>query len=516
MSSWPKRIGMLHCNVGLSDGVSIVIQQIIHSLTTYGGFHKDNFSYVCGSSGFDTDDSHVLVPKVYQHSCLSHKDPVVVSALAHFSSFEFPSDLIERLEERIKDAMFFLASYLISESLDVLIAHNTAHPVNLVYSVALSRLYGVWKEDGSLQRVTEEGFGSASPLSPAPSSSSTFTMPKYVCWWHDSVHERDRFSHPNELFRNFIREGLCGPHVDGIVFINHMQWTEFAEPYFRSIIPHGIAELENRQLVIPNTTEVVGSWRIREDIGVDCPFVEEVELKRFVELLDITPPFRPFEDVLLLQHTRIVPRKRIDTAIDFAFALGVRRKLTHPASRIFVLVSGESGDELTNDIRDLETHFSHRMEEFGGRACPIKLLWGSVHGISSKKVVRDGEIVSFSFDDVPSFAANLGAIGTYFSDMEGFGNNLLEIMSAGIPTLVRRYRAFETEFEPLGFLLPHIGLKENEIQSSLVDIAQRYVHDVSYRNEVVHKNAEILKKHLGHDQLEKCLKDLFARLESHP
>eukprot|EP01028_Stygiella_incarcerata_P009126 TRINITY_DN42350_c0_g1_i1.p1 TRINITY_DN42350_c0_g1~~TRINITY_DN42350_c0_g1_i1.p1 ORF type:complete len:571 (-),score=142.10 TRINITY_DN42350_c0_g1_i1:1267-2871(-) len=520
MTSWPKRIGMLHCNVGLSDGVSIVIDQIIHSLTTYGGgFHKDDFSYVCGNSGLPEDKTHGHGPKVYKHSCLSHKDPVVLSALAHFSSSEFPLDLMKRLEERIKDAMFFLASYLISESLDVLIAHNTAHPVNLVYSVALSRLYAVWKEDGSLKRVIEERvhsfkWESASPIVPLPSSSlpAAFTMPKYVCWWHDSVHERDRFSRPNEVFRNFIEEGLCGPHVDGIVFINHMQWVEVARPYFKSVTPHGAARLENTQLVIPNTTEVVEPWRIRDDNGMLCPLVEETELKRFVDVLDIVPPFRPNEDILLLQHTRVVPRKRIDTAIDFAFALGVRRKVTHPTSRIFMLISGESGDELTDDVRELETYFNHNLEQFGDHTCPVKLMWGNMHGISSGRVVEDDEIVTFAFDDVPALAANLGAIGTYFSDMEGFGNNLLEVMSAGIPTVVRRYRAFETEFEPLGFLLPKIGLKETEIPSSLVDIVERYLDDVSYRNEVVRTNAEILKTHLGHDQIEKGLRDLFERL----
>jgi len=51
------------------------------------------------------------------------------------------------------------------------------------------------------------------------------------------------------------------------------------------------------------------------------------------------------DTVILLQHTRVVPRKRIEVAIDLAFELEKKYLGRGEKKCVTVLVSGHSGDE---------------------------------------------------------------------------------------------------------------------------------------------------------------------------
>jgi glycosyltransferase involved in cell wall biosynthesis len=85
----------------------------------------------------------------------------------------------------------------------------------------------------------------------------------------------------------------------------------------------------------------------------------------------------------------------------------------------------------------------------------------------------------YRFADIPGVVARCGGMGTYFSEVEGFGNNLLEMISLGLPVVINRYPIYKKDIEPLGFKLPSTerGVFSNELIQEcyelLTDIPKR-------------------------------------------
>jgi glycosyltransferase involved in cell wall biosynthesis len=472
------RIGTVHTLLCFNDGVSIVINQIVESLQTHHGVPPDNFSFACGRYGGD------LYDHVWADDSLWHKDETVVYALTHYETDPPPSDLETRIEARVADAEKALGQFFDESGVDLIIAHNTGHPVNFIYSLALNRLYG--KRERAGQR-----------------------LPRYLMWWHDSHLERERFLKPSPLMHRYLMEGVPGPHVEGIVFINRGQW-DIVRTYFEQLteqVPKLVERLKKSHIVIPNTCDVPNDWPLDPDQRYFAPKLDPYN-SDFLEAMGIPERLasegRSWDDCLLfLQHTRVVPRKRIDHAIDFCFAMANRFKEDGKEKKVFLLISGPTGDELSDDVKDLNNHLLRRRSERPD--LEVEIIWGE-NRIRSKREIVEG-VKYYSFTEIPGIVAYYGGLGTYFSDVEGFGNNLLELISLGVPPVVREYPVYLTDIAIYDFDIP--STPDGTMTPKLIEGAFDILTDVNHRKALVKKNVNLLAENLGHSKISENLNKLW-------
>jgi len=120
----------------------------------------------------------------------------------------------------------------------------------------------------------------------------------------------------------------------------------------------------------------------------------------------------------------------------------------------------------------------------------------------------------YSFNEIPAIIAAAGGIGTYFSEVEGFGNNLLEMMSFGLPVVINRYDVYKEDIEPMGFKLPAID--NGQLTDGIVDEAYKMLCNCKYRNKLVKHNLEVLEEKLSHriitEKMPPLIQNMFTKL----
>jgi hypothetical protein len=332
-----------------------------------------------------------------------------------------------------------------------------------------------------------------------------------MAWWHDSYFEREQFSAPNPIVKKYLKY-LPGTEIDGIAFINRHQ-PELAKKLFHSL---NFAKTEkffsNRSIVVPNTSSIDWDWERKEwhngeliapsgdnyndTFFTDIGLIHEIEKRGFI-----------LEDtVILLQHTRIVPRKKIEIALDFAFELEKKYLNDNKRKCIVLLISGHSGDEQVNYKNYLVEHYNKRLRENPG--ADVVMIFGEHRILSHRDIIVDKKY--YNFYEVPAIIAAQGGIGTYFSEVEGFGNNLLEMVSFGVPVVINKYDIYKTDIEHFGFSFPSV--EKCRLTTEVIDEAYKLLTNPKLRNENVYHNLKILSTMLGHKIIAEKLKPLIMRM----
>ena len=218
--------GIIHSQMSFSDGVSIVMNQIESVMINNLGIPKSNIHYLVGKA--KNPDSYIK-----QENILWHKNKVNQLLNLHFNK-GFGGTLSEKIEHAIWEAKEEIKKFITNKKIDVIIAHNTSHPVNFITAIALSRYYR--DEIDSGKKVT-----------------------KYILWWHDSHLERDRYLNPSRDIRNYLLEGVPGKYVEYIIFINKLQFEQ-AQQYIKEIDsrnPGTYEKLLKNHVVIYNTATTI-------------------------------------------------------------------------------------------------------------------------------------------------------------------------------------------------------------------------------------------------------------------
>ncbi len=165
---------------------------------------------------------------------------------------------------------------------------------------------------------------------------------------------------------------------------------------------------------------------LRDRFGLDAVLVPNVmdfatpppPLLRSREQIQAELGFSP-SDRLILQPTRVVPRKGIELAIELVHRLGDRRNR--------LVVSHEAGDEGL-------AYRDQLIALAGEKAVDLRFLDPKAEG-------------SPRLDEL----YHLADLVTFPSLFEGFGNALLEAVWFRKPVLVNRYSVFKSDIEPCGF-----------------------------------------------------------------
>jgi glycosyltransferase involved in cell wall biosynthesis len=332
-----------------------------------------------------------------------------------------------------------------------------------------------------------------------------------LVWWHDSYFEREKFASPNPVIKKYLKY-LPGTYIDGIAFINNGQ-IDIARRLFTQYKPEKLDTFfKERAIVVPNTSDVPWEWKDRDweseqivfppQDNYNDSFFRDIGLLDAVENLGYTMD----DTVLLLQHTRVVPRKKIETAIDLAFKLEEKYKEKGLNKCIALIVSGHSGDEQEEYKKFLNDYIVLKANEF--KRSNVIMIFGEHCILSHRDIIVDKKYYKFS--EVPSIISAYGGLGTYFSEVEGYGNNLLEMMCLGLPVVINKYEVYKSDIEHLNFKLP--AVEDCILTDSLVEDAFELINNIKKRNEVVRHNLQILEEKLSHAILSEKLKPLITKM----
>ncbi|MFQ5945714.1 MAG: glycosyltransferase family 1 protein [Anaerolineae bacterium] len=190
------------------------------------------------------------------------------------------------------------------------------------------------------------------------------------------------------------------------------------------------------------------------------------------------------DERLILQPTRVIPRKGIEHAIELVSRLELSAGLviSHP--------SGDEGDSYLGDLQALA-------ERIG-----LRLIFAAALVAERRGRTREGRKI-YSLWDVYTQAD----LVTYPSLIEGFGNAFLEAVWFRKPIIVNRYLAYEADIRPLGFDVIEF---QGNLTDQTVAETRRVLEDGALVDEMVERNYALARRHYSYDVLRTKLGSLVA------
>jgi glycosyltransferase involved in cell wall biosynthesis len=196
-------------------------------------------------------------------------------------------------------------------------------------------------------------------------------------------------------------------------------------------------------------------------------------------------------DRLILQPTRVVPRKGIEHAIQLVARLGDPR-----CKLVITHESGDEGDAYLTALQEMARDY--KVDLRLARTCVP-----AAHRAPGAACPADGKL---SLWDVYPCAD----LVTYPSLYEGFGNALLEAFYFRVPVLVNRYSIWVQDIEPKGFRTVEM---EGIVTSEVVEQVRAVLRDDGLRREMAEHNYQLAARHYGFGVLRRRLKTLVANVQ---
>ena len=192
------------------------------------------------------------------------------------------------------------------------------------------------------------------------------------------------------------------------------------------------------------------------------------------------------DEAFILQPTRIVPRKRIELAIELTHRLGLDATL---------VITHQSGDE--------GSAYEIRLREYAD-LLNTSVIFGAEIVNHHRGELENGRQV-FSLKD----AYQQADLVTYPSTIEGFGNAFLETVYYRRPIVISTYEIFKTDILPKGFRV--IGF-EDYLEKETVDKARSILLDPSIGEEMAEHNYKLGQRYYSYRTLEANLATILNQL----
>jgi len=194
-------------------------------------------------------------------------------------------------------------------------------------------------------------------------------------------------------------------------------------------------------------------------------------------------------ELLILQPTRLVPRKGIEHAIHLVRRLnGLRCKL------VVSHAAGDEGLDYCREIRELAQDEGVDLVLFGDRVGDRRQLNG------------DGRKIYVLKDLYPH-----ADLVTFPSLYEGFGNALLEAIYFRKPVVTGRYSVYARDIEPKGIRLPAI---DGFVDRRVVREARRILEDSEYRDALVDHNYRVASRYFSYRVLRDGLRQVITNVRN--
>ena len=189
------------------------------------------------------------------------------------------------------------------------------------------------------------------------------------------------------------------------------------------------------------------------------------------------------DQLLILQPTRVVRRKRIELAMELVNRMGKKAKF---------VISHASGDEGYD--------YECRLKEY---ACTLGVDAVFVSDIINEKrgYTESGQKI-YTLNDIYPHAD----LVTYPSDFEGFGNAFLEAIYFRKPIVVNTYSIYSMDIKPKGFSVIEI---DGYITDKSIRQVNKILEDEKLRKKTVDHNYEIARTCYSYSVLHNKLKALI-------
>ena len=439
------RICVVSGKLGDVDGVSLeadkwigVLEQLGHEVFTIAGKYSSSLA----APG---PESQATLPAIrFDSEEQREYEKLVFPHLSkrppHLSADQLDR-LIEQIEARGADVAAQLRDIVREWDIDVLIAENTnAMPMTLLGGLAVHRV----ATEGRVATIFHH----------------------HDFWW-----ERSRFSD------NRIRELLSRIMPPADLGLEHVVISSYAAHVVRSfkrVLPY----------VVPNC----------EDF--DDPVALDDYNRSFRSELGFSE-----DDILVVQPTRIVPRKRIEDSVN----LLVRFVERYPQyrDRIHYIISLYQGDEPN------ENYIEQIRSQADAAGIPFHMISDRV--ASARTSTDDGRPV-FTNRDV---LANADLV-TYLPIWEGFGNALLEAIAAKVPVVTTTYLVYKTDVMNTGLRTIEVRDQYDEdgalvIPDAVLESIEHVLTHPDDRTQMVEHNFEVGQREFGLGVLRERLESVFAQ-----
>ncbi|MGD2030371.1 MAG: glycosyltransferase family 4 protein, partial [Desulfobacterales bacterium] len=190
-----------------------------------------------------------------------------------------------------------------------------------------------------------------------------------------------------------------------------------------------------------------------------------------------------YDELFILQPTRVVKRKGIEHAIELVHRLGKKAKL---------IISHASGDE-GYDYEQRIMEYSNLMN--------VNTVFVSEIINEQRGMTKTGKKI-YTLDDIYPHAD----LVTYPSTFEGFGNAFLEAVYFRKPIVVNKYSIYTFDIEPKGFLAVEI---DGYVTEDAVRKAREVLENQELRQKMVETNYEIATRNYSFSVLQQRLKNLI-------
>ena len=190
------------------------------------------------------------------------------------------------------------------------------------------------------------------------------------------------------------------------------------------------------------------------------------------------------EELLVLQPTRVVPRKGIELAVELVARLAdptARLVITHPA--------GDEGGEYLERLYALAAAAGVDLRYVADRVSDRRATVGDRRTYTLWDAYQHADLV------------------TYPSLYEGFGNALLETVYFGRPLVVNRYPVYEADIRPLGFRFVELA---GAVTDEAVSEVRALLADPERRAADAEHNVDVARRHFSYAVLERRLADLLS------
>lgn len=214
------------------------------------------------------------------------------------------------------------------------------------------------------------------------------------------------------------------------------------------------------------------------DFAAEPPGIDEYN-SDFRQAIGITGT-----DWLILQPTRVIPRKGIEFSIDLLARLD--------DARAKLIITHRAGDE--------GLHYLHHLQRLAqSRNVDLRYVAGDIGDRRGTK--PDGRKIYSLWDAYPH-----ADLVTYPSLIEGFGNALIETVYFRLPALVNRYPVYVADIAPQGFRFAEI---DEEVTDAAVATVRRWLEDPESARPGVDHNYDVAARHFSYDTLEEILRRLL-------